>query len=137
MNRKVDFCEKAEKAKLAKILNEKPISTGKSCLRKPGCWQPIENPSAATSHEILLQEERDCARRKDQKARELIKSQKQAKSFADESGVIADDEKPRRLLEITTQIFNFFKPFVIEKFHEKAKTGNLKYFYCLQLISRF
>ena len=91
-------------------------------MRKVGCCQTIENnPSAATSHEILIQEERDCARRNNEKARELIKSIKQAESFAAENSAIADDEKPRRLLEIITQILIFCKLPVIENLQKKEK----------------
>ena len=49
------FCGK--KLIVPNLLNSetKPNSTIKSCLLKIGCWQTIENnPSAATSHEILL-----------------------------------------------------------------------------------
>ena len=100
----------------------KPNSTDKSCLRKIGCCQTIENsPSGATSRGILLQEERDSARRNNEKARELIKSWKQAKNFADKNSVIAHDEKPRRLLEIVTRILSFRKMPVIESSQKKEE----------------
>ena len=100
----------------------KPNSTRKSCLRKIGCCQTIENStSGATSQEILLQEERDCARRNNEKARELIKSWKQAKNFADKNSVIAHDEKPRRLLEIVTRILSFCEMSVIESPQKKEE----------------
>ena len=58
---------------------------------------------------------------KTKKARELTKSWKQAKSFADENNAITHDEKPHSFLGITTQILSFRKLLVIESSQRKAK----------------